>query len=247
MVIYLGIAGLAIAPIGAAHFNTVAHYGLIANLMSVLLMCLIIISSAVLAAVLAPFGFEAFCLHITGAELRWILGGAQLDGARGYVMGPSPIVLPILAIGAMWLILWQGCARVLVIIPVISIFMIWAGGERPLVLIADNGSTIGVMTRDGRALSKKKRVRRFVARNWLKNDGDPSTQLRSAGLWGAGAKQLKSVQIDSYKLEHLIGKKAVEAQGICQVGQVIVASVRVERNLGPYIFLILKLYARMGQ
>jgi ABC-type uncharacterized transport system permease subunit len=42
---------LATAPIGAAHFNTVAHYGLIANLLSVPLMGLIIIPSAVLAAV----------------------------------------------------------------------------------------------------------------------------------------------------------------------------------------------------
>lgn len=238
VVISSGIAGLATAPIGAAHFNTVAHYGLIANLLSVPLMGLIIIPSAVLAAVLAPFGFEAFGLHIMGAGLRWILGVAhwvaQLDGARGYVMGPSPIVLPIFAIGTMWLILWQGRARVLGIIPMIASFMIWAGGERPLVLITDNESLIGVMTRDGRASSKEKGSG-FVARNWLENDGDPSTQLRSAGLWGAGAKQVKSVQIDSYKLVHLIGKKAVEAQGSCQVGQVIVASVKVERNLGPCI------------
>ena len=92
----------------------------------------VIIPSAVLVAVLAPFGFESFGLHIMGAGLRWILGVAhwvaQLDGARGYVMGPSPIVLPILAIGAMWLIFLARALRVLGIISMIASFMIWAGG-----------------------------------------------------------------------------------------------------------------------
>ncbi|MFT4706488.1 MAG: competence protein ComEC [Ascidiaceihabitans sp.] len=238
VVISSGIAGLATAPIGAAHFNTVAHYGLIANLLSVPLMGLIIIPSAVLAAVLAPFGFEAIGLHIMGAGLRWILGVAEwvaeLDGARGYVMGPSPLVLPILAVGALWIILWQGRVRLLGVAPILASFVIWTVGERPLVLIADNGSLIGVMTQDGRALSKEKGAG-FVARNWLENDGDPSTQIKSANLWGEGAKRVKSVQIYKFKLVHLIGKKAVEAQGSCQAGQVIIASVKVERNLGPCI------------
>ena len=238
VVISSGIAGLATAPIGAAHFNTVAHYRLIANLLSVPLMGLIIIPSAVLAAVLAPFGFEAIGLHIMGAGLRWILGVAEwvaeLDGARGYVMGPSPLVLPILAVGALWIILWQGRVRLLGVAPILASFVIWTVGERPLVLIADNGSLIGVMTQDGRALSKEKGAG-FVARNWLENDGDPSTQIKSANLWGEGAKRVKSVQIYKFKLVHLIGKKAVEAQGSCQAAQVIIASVKVERNLGPCI------------
>jgi competence protein ComEC len=236
VVISSGIAGLATAPIGAAHFNTLAHYGLIANLLSVPLMGLVIIPSAVLAAVLAPVGLEAIGLHIMGFGLRWILGVAewvaQLDGARGYVMGPSSSVLPILAIGALWLILWQGRVRMLGIIPMMASFIIWAGGERPLVLIADNGSLVGVMTQRGRALSKEKGAG-FVARNWLENDGDPSTQMASARLWGAGDKRVKTVQSDRFDLVHLIGKKAVEAQQTCKAGQIIIASVKIERKLGP--------------
>jgi competence protein ComEC len=53
------VAGMATAPIAAAHFNQVPHYGLIANIVSVPLMGAVIIPGAVLAALLAPFGLDA--------------------------------------------------------------------------------------------------------------------------------------------------------------------------------------------
>jgi len=49
------VAGIATAPIGAAHFNAIAQFGLIANPASVPLMGVLVIPAAVLAAVLAPF------------------------------------------------------------------------------------------------------------------------------------------------------------------------------------------------
>ena len=92
--------------------------------------------------------------------LRWILlvAGyvADFEGAKGYVAGPSPLVLPMLSIGALWLILCQGRLRNFGPIMMAASFMIWALDDRPLVLIADNGSLLGVMTDQGRALSKEK-------------------------------------------------------------------------------------------
>ena len=70
LVISSGVAGLATAPIGAAHFNSIAHYGLVANLLSVPLMGLVIIPSAVLAAILAPFGLEEVGLWAMGFGLQ---------------------------------------------------------------------------------------------------------------------------------------------------------------------------------
>lgn len=236
LVISSGIAGLATAPIGAAHFNTIAHYGLLANLLSVPLMGILIIPAAVLAILLAPLGLDFIGLWLMGGGLAWILGVAewvaQMEGARGYVMGPSPVVLPVLALGALWLVLWQGRLRFVGIAPMMLSFVIWMGGERPSVLIADNGSLIGVMTHEGRALSKEKGAG-FVARNWLENDGDPKLQLNAAQLWTGGSKRTKTAQFEGVELVHLIGKKAVEAQTNCEKGQIIIASVEVERDLGP--------------
>ena len=95
--------------------------------------------------------------------------------------GPSPRVLPMLLIGALWLILWQGRLRYIGLIMMAVSFMIWARHDRPLVLIADNRSLLGVMTDQGRALSKEKGAG-FVALNWLENDDDPSSQSAAASL-----------------------------------------------------------------
>ena len=41
----------------------------------------------------------------------WRIGSAALEGARGTVPSPGPWVLPLLALGALILVLWQGRAR----------------------------------------------------------------------------------------------------------------------------------------
>ena len=53
----------------------------------------------------------------------------------------------------------------------VASFVIWSGTERSDVLISDTGTLVGVMTPQGRALSKE-RGAGFAARNWLENDGD---------------------------------------------------------------------------
>lgn len=62
VVISSAVAGLATAPIGAAHFNQVSHYGLAANLLSVPIMGAVIMPLAVLAALLAVVRLEAVAL-----------------------------------------------------------------------------------------------------------------------------------------------------------------------------------------
>ena len=71
--------------------------------------------AAVLVACLAPFGEEAAGLWLMGLGLRWILFLANtvagLDGALSYVKSPVPLVLACLILGLLWLVLWQGHAR----------------------------------------------------------------------------------------------------------------------------------------
>ncbi|MFT6025365.1 MAG: competence protein ComEC [Ascidiaceihabitans sp.] len=234
VVISSAVAGLVTAPIGAAHFNTVAYYGLLANLLSVPLMGFLVIPAAVLSLVLAPFGLEGGGLWLMGLGLRWILGVADyvaaMDGARGYVIGPGMIVLPMLALGLIWLILWQGRSRLIGVIPMIAAFFLWGQGDRPTALVSDSASIIGIMTEDGRALSKPKGAG-FVASNWLENDGDPVDQDKAALRWGGDTGRIKSKQIGDIELVHVIGKKAVATINTCRADQVIVASVKPEQTI----------------
>jgi len=186
VVISSTVAGLATAPVAAAHFNQFAHYGLLANLASVPLMGVLVMPAAVMAACLLPFGLEAIALWVMGQGLGWILGVAHwvsgLDGARGTVVSPDAHVLPLMAFGALILAVWQGPARLLGAGPMVLAVGLWIEAERPDVLISDTGALVGVMTPDGRALNRP-RGGGFVALNWLENDGDAASQERAATRW----------------------------------------------------------------
>lgn len=222
VVISSAVAGLATAPIGAAHFNAVAHYGLLANLASVPLMGVLVIPAAVLALLLSPFGGEAIGLWIMGGGLAWILWVAEtvagLEGARRFVPGPGPWVLPVMALGALFVILWRGRLRFVGVTAIAAALGMWQLGERPAVLIADTGAIVGVMTPQGRALSKEKGAG-FVARNWLENDGDGALQPDAAERWQEGA----SAWLDG-TLSHLSGKRALASFAGCRPGQVVVVN-----------------------
>ncbi|MCE8554806.1 ComEC/Rec2 family competence protein [Ruegeria pomeroyi] len=227
VVISSAVAGLATAPIGAAHFNTLAHYGLVANLLSVPLMGLVVIPAAVLALVLAPLGLDWIGLEVMGLGLRWILGVAdwvaELEGARGYVMRPDWVVLPILSLGALWLVLWRGRARMAGLPVMAAAFWLWSGAERPGVLIADTGGLVGVMTDAGRALSKP-RGAGFIAGVWLENDGDGADQMAAAARW-PGEDMLRKIRVGEVEIVHVTGKRAAQGVRGCDGTQLIVSAV----------------------
>lgn len=230
-----GIAGLATAPVGAAHFNMLAHYGLIANLVSVPLMGALVIPAAVLAAVLSPLGLDFIGLWLMGLGLRWILGVGHfvtgLEGANSFVVSPDPIVLPMLCLGALWLILWQTRARLIGVLPMLAAFGIWAMADRPAALIADTGGLIGVMTDQGRALSKA-RGGGFIARNWLENDGERIEQDVAAARWPGGLNKVQTTRVADLELVHVIGKRAAAGFHDCRKDQLIISSVPLKLD-GP--------------
>ncbi|CAN0606701.1 unnamed protein product, partial [Ectocarpus sp. 12 AP-2014] len=139
----------------------------------------VIIPGAVLAALLAPFGGAWIGLSLMKPAILWILGVAEtvagLEGAVSKVIAPEPVVLPILAVGALVIVIWQGRGRWLGV-PVMGLaFLLWSQAERPEMLIAQSGGIIGVMTEQGRALTKPK-GEAFASGIWLENDGDRADQ-----------------------------------------------------------------------
>jgi competence protein ComEC len=221
------VAGFATAPIAAAHFNAIAQYGLLANLVSVPLMGILVIPAAVVAAVLAPLGLEAAGLWAMSLGVNWILYVAHfvasLPQARTYVVGPGALVLPLLALGFLTLLLWRGRLRWSGVVAMAASFVIWSGTERPDVLISDTGTLVGLMTPQGRALSKE-RGAGFVADNWLENDGEGVDQQTAAARWHPGAAVI-----------HLSGKRAAAAFKGCVKGQIVISSVVLDRRDLPCV------------
>jgi competence protein ComEC len=181
VVLSSAVAGAATAPFAAAHFNRVADYGLVANLLCVPLMGVTVMPAALLAGALAPFGLGWVGLTLMDLPLRWVLFVAHAvssaEGAVTRVPAPPGLVLPLLAMGGLFLVLWQGPLRVRSagLVPVLAAAALWATAERPALLISGEGALLGLMTEHGRALSKP-RGQGFAALSWLEDDGDGALQ-----------------------------------------------------------------------
>ncbi|CAM4042875.1 ComEC/Rec2 family competence protein [Palleronia rufa] len=223
------VAGAATAPVGAAQFNQLSPYGLVANLVSVPVMGLTIMPAALLAAVLAPLGLAWIGLALMEPGIRWILlvatRVAALDGATVPVPSPPPFTLALLALGALWLILWHGRVRWIGAAPVLAAFAMWSAVERPTVLVAPSAALVGIMGPEGRALSKP-RGAGFAARVWLENDGDPTDQPAAAERpgWDQATGQART-DLGGTVLWHVYGRGGIErAQALCTSGNVVVSS-----------------------
>ncbi len=225
------VAGLATAPVAMAHFNRFAEYGLIANVIAVPAMGMIVIPAAVFAVLLMPFGLDWIGLSVMEWGLRWILGVAHevssWDKAVIYTMSPPDVVLPLGALAVLFIVLWQGRLRWLALFPMAVTVWIWTNSERPDVLIAADGNLVGVMTDQGRALSKSKGSG-FAARIWLENDGQNSPQALAAERWND--RRLGGIQ-------HLSGKRAAQGFDGCEKGVLVITNQPIaDQNcavLGP--------------
>ncbi|WP_170752920.1 ComEC/Rec2 family competence protein [Ruegeria lacuscaerulensis] len=224
------IAGLATAPIGAAHFNTMSHYGLLANMLSVPVMGTVVVPAAVVAALLAPFGLDWVALAVMGLGLEWILLVAEtvsnLEGAQGYIVSPPYYVLPMFALGALWTVLWRGSAKWVGLGPCIAAMFMWGQGERPDVLVADSGGLVGVLTDKGRALSKEKGSG-FIATVWLENDGDGVNQKTAADRWPPADDLVQRYVWKGQEVIHLTGKRSAGSFTECHEGQIVISAVPV--------------------
>ncbi|MGB3277748.1 MAG: ComEC/Rec2 family competence protein, partial [Pseudorhodobacter sp.] len=227
------LAGLATGPVAAAHFNRIAGYGLFANVLAVPVMGVLVMPAAVLAGLLAPFGLEGPALWAMGKGTEWILAVAQTvagwDGAVRFVPSPSGLVLPIMALGALWVILWRGPVRFAGVVPVVLAFGLWALAERPPVLISGDGKLVGVVTASGRALSAPKGAG-FTARQWLENDGDIVAQAKAATREGfEGNAKMRRFNYVGWRIVQIKGKGA-EAQlpEACAQADLVVVGARLK-------------------
>ena len=240
VVLSSAVAGLATAPFAAAHFNQFAHYGLVANVLSVPLMGVLVMPAAVLAVCLAPLGGWGGGLWIMEKGLLWILGVADrvagIENGVSHIAAPSPFVLPVLALGLLWLSLWQGRARMAGIPVALLAGVLWMQSERPAILVADNGGLIGVMGDDGRALSKAKGSG-FVVGIWLENDGAPIAQETAAAKLPEQPEIRRvDVALGDWSITQISGKTALAKLNGCGGADVLILNTEdtVQRPCQAY-------------
>jgi competence protein ComEC len=222
------IAGLATAPFAAAHFNQIAHYGLIANVLSVPLMGILVMPAAVLAVCLAPLGLWWIGLGLMEIGLRWILFVAvtvsSQAGALGHVVAPEWYVLPLLSLGLLSWVLIAGRGRFIGIALTLAAGVLWQQTDRADLLVADNGSLIGLNSAEGRVLSRPT-GNSFVAGIWLENDGAPVAQSEAAARTGLQVDgRVTRAEIGGWQVIQVSGKTALAGLRGCDGADVLISN-----------------------
>ncbi len=221
------VAGLATAPFAAAQFNRLAVYGLVANLLTVPVMGSFVIPAAVVALLMWPVGLEGIGFAVMTRGIDWILAVARhvaaMPGALHHVVMPPGTVMPLLTLGALVVILWQGRGRWAGVLPCLIALALWTMPTRPDLLISPSGRLAGVMDSDGRGLSRA-RGDGFVAGLWLENDGDAADQAAAAAraAWQQdGSGQVAT--LGDWTVWHGVGRRAArDLARACAAHDVIV-------------------------
>lgn len=165
------IAGLATAPFAAFHFHRIAEYGVLANVLALPIVGTVVMPSGMLALALIPFGLEAlplaamqWGLDIVRAIAVWV---AALPGASTQTGAFPDLSLGILALGGLWLCLWQAPWRWLgfTAVPAAAL-LIWIAAPPPDIYVSEGGRQVGLRFPEGMALLDARRDR-FESEAWL--------------------------------------------------------------------------------
>lgn len=221
------VAGAATAPIAAAHFNVVANYGLVANLLSVPVMAGLGMPLVLCCLVLAPLGLDELPRWGLEHGLSWILAVAEAvsswPGAVRFVAAPYTAFLSVFIVGALWCCLWQGRARWIGAAMMLISLALWPMGARPQVLVSETGKLVGLMTEHGRSLSQH-RGDGFAASVWLENDGAPVAQQTAAQRVGwEGSAKHRRARVEVIGLLHIRGSRSLDGIADCGGAQILIA------------------------
>ncbi len=166
-------AGLATGPFAIQHFNRVATYGLVANLLSEPLTGFVIMPFLTLGAILAPFGLASaplaiahWGLTVLGALAAWI--SAQPFAMVTIASAPG-IALPIAFVGLLFICLWRGPWRWLGLPAALAVSLM-PRPPVPDVWIAADGANAAVRVGD-QALLAQLDAKRFAADLWARRRG----------------------------------------------------------------------------
>lgn len=177
------VAGIATAPFAMAHFQRLATYGAIANLVAVPLTAFWIMPSGLISALLMPFGLESIGLIPMGWGIDYLLSVAEAAGAWPGAALVVPAMpgwgLAAAALGGLWLCLWRQPWRYAGILGVVLAFASPGLADRPDLMINENGRLLAVRTADGGLLVSTNRRERFTRDTWLDHVGERQAQ----GAW----------------------------------------------------------------
>lgn len=164
------IAGLATAPYAAYHFQRIAPFGLIANMLVLPIFSFWIMPLALIAMIAMPFGLDAPVLWLIGQGLSLVFAISHFlydrlpDDPTGLVTATGLVLLTVALLTACFL----ASALRLAAIPIAVAGLAFAPehAERPELLIFEDGREAAIIDPQGTLLPLKTRPNAFVFSQW---------------------------------------------------------------------------------
>jgi competence protein ComEC len=182
------IAGLCTSPVAAFHFNRIAVYGLLANLLALPVVSFIVMPMALAAVLLMLLGLERLPLAAMGVGLDAVMAisdwTAGLPGAQIVAPSHGPAGALLMTLGILWACIlktglrWWGLAILLT-------GLLLAGlRDEPDILIERTARNVAIRNSGGDLVPALSRRGGFALERWLLSDGDgvkPSEAHRRPG------------------------------------------------------------------
>ena len=199
------VASLATSPFAAFHFNRVAAFGLVANLIAVPLTALWIMPFGVVALALMPFGLASVALGPMGWGIDAVIGTATAIAAWPMAAFSHPAMPPasfvLLVIGGLWLCLWRTRWRLYGLGAIgLGLAILPVAPQGPDILVTGDGRTFMVRSADGAAFVSPGRENDFERTAWARHFGHESSRIRTFPEPGAGALDLVLARLGSARL-----------------------------------------------
>jgi len=219
------VASLFTSLPAAYHFNRVAPYSLLANLLALPIVTAIVMPAAVVAVAVMPLGLDGLPLQVMGAGVGWVAGIAHdvaaLPGAGFLVPGIPAAAAILVAAGAAWLCLWRGQLRLAGVGLVLAGLAAAPFVSRPDILIERTGANVAVRNADGLLVPVAARRSRFAVENWLQEDGDMASMGEAAARpgWSCSDDACR-MDVKGYWIAYL--REGADTDGACRGIDIVV-------------------------
>jgi len=179
------VAGTATSGFAVLHFNRIARYSLVGNILAMPLFTFMVMPAALAALIALPFGLERWPLIMMGKGLSGMLVIAEWvaswPGAMWHVQAAPAWVIGVFGFGFLLITLGQKQRRYLGFALAIICFALWSQNPRPDMRISDTGQ-VAFWDDSGDVLYvARKGSDRFGRSQFLQRGGSPDTALEAYG------------------------------------------------------------------
>lgn len=233
------IATIATAPFALFHFNQLAVYGILGNVLAMPLLAFVIMPSILLALVLIPFGLEFVPLYVTELGITGILDSAHWVAGLPHAVLRAAVwpqgALVGIVCAALIVILGRGYWRAAGILPLLISLIIISLYKQPDILASSSNKLIAVRGADGGLQVSGLTADRFTRESWMQAyglEGDQVQKWPKEGRQGpvSCGEMACRIELGGYTISYLRQEQVAAAE--CAAADIVIATFPLYRLCG---------------